>query len=198
MHTFERVPLFGSEDKEKLAAARGTATHEFLQFCRFDKAQEHGVQEELSYLIEQRYLAPEVRELVRIDELKRFFASGFYRSLKSARELRREMRFHIFLPAAEFTRDAAFSDLLANEHLTVQGVIDLFFYDEDGRLVLCDYKTDRLTPAERADSTLAAATLAKRHGEQLSYYALAVEKIFGKKPEKTEVYSLPLGKTVSV
>ena len=51
---------------------------------------------------------------------------------------------------------------------------------------------------ELADESLAQKKLSESHSLQLSYYALAVEKIFGKKPEKVEVYSLPLGKTVPV
>ena len=37
-----------------------------------------------------------------------------------------------------------------------------------------------------------------KHSLQLSYYAKAVELIFGKYPKTVEVYSLPLGDTVDV
>ncbi len=198
LHTFERVPSFGAKKTEALAAARGTATHEFLQFCRFERAERIGVRAELARLIEERYLAPETAELVRMEELERFFQSEFYRSLKSATQLRREMRFHIFLPAAEFTRDARFAAELRDEPLAVQGVIDLFYYDADGKPVLCDYKTDRLSTAELRDPARAAAMLKDRHGNQLRYYAKALEQICGQAPDRILIYSLPLGQAVEI
>lgn len=198
LHSFERVPRFGKRENEQLAAARGTATHEFLQFCRFDTVEKHGVREELAYLIEKCYLPPETAELVREDELERFFQSDFYRSLRTARELHRETRFHIFLPAAAFTKDESFAAALEEEMLTVQGVIDLFYYDAKDQLVLCDYKTDRLTAAELRSPALAAAKLSERHGEQLSYYAKALESICGRAPDKILIYSLPLGEALEV
>ena len=82
--------------------------------------------------------------------------------------------------------------------MLVQGVIDCLIENPDGTLRLIDYKTDRLTREEMEDEDLARATLSKKHSLQLSYYALAVEKIFGKKPTRVEVYSLPLGKTVEI
>jgi ATP-dependent helicase/nuclease subunit A len=169
-----------------------------LQFCDFERAALLGPRAELARLIEERYLPPENAELVRFDELERFFESKLYQSLQSASELRRETRFHIFLPAADFTADKAFAAELANERLAVQGVIDLFFTDAEGKLVLCDYKTDRLSPSERKDPALAAAKLTKRHAEQLGYYAKALQEICGRAPDKILIYSLPLGDSIEV
>ena len=72
-----------------------------------------------------------------------------------------------------------------------QGVIDLLLVRPDGSLLLVDYKTDRL-PSGISDEE-AAKTLFDRHGTQLSVYARAVERIFGKAPA-VAVYSLPKGK----
>ena len=194
---FTLAPTFLSPAQKQSAAARGTATHEFLQFCDFEKA-EKDAKAELERLIERRFLPPDTRELVRFEELERFFESRFYQSLKHARTLRRETRFHIFLPAAGFTEKKALADALGEEKLAVQGVIDLFYEDAEGKLILCDYKTDRLTAAELASPYLAAAKLKERHGEQLSYYARALEEICGKRPDKILIYSLPLGEALEI
>ncbi len=198
LHSFDLTPTFLSPAQKTTAAARGTATHEFLQFCNFAKAEKHGIDEELDRLIAEKFLSPDTAELVRREELKRFFESNFYRSLKGATKLHRETRFHIFLPAASFTKDTEFAAALGEEKLAVQGVIDLFYYDAEGKLILCDYKTDRLSPAELANKSLAAAMLGERHGEQLSYYARALEDICGKRPDKILIYSLPLGEALEI
>ncbi len=195
--SFDLKPTFLSPAQKQTAAARGTATHEFLQFCDFENA-ERDAKAELERLIEDRFLSPDTRELVRFEELEDFFKSDFYHSLKTAKELRRETRFHIFLPAADFTKKKALADAFGEEKLAVQGVIDLFYYDEHGRLILCDYKTDRLSPAELADERLAAKHLKDRHGDQLSYYAQALEQICEKRPDKILIYSLPLGKALEI
>ena len=198
LHGFDEAPGFLSPAQKKTAAARGTATHEFLQFCDFVRTEKMGVRAELDRLIGEKFLSADTRELVRFDELERFFESDFYLSLKGATALRRETRFHIFLPAADFTRDTAFAAELGEEKLAVQGVIDLFYYDAEGKLILCDYKTDRLTPAELKNKALATAKLKERHGEQLSYYARALKDICGKCPDKILIYSLPLGEALEI
>ena len=102
------------------------------------------------------------------------------------------------LPASHFTENAEKRELLEKEKILVQGVIDCIIEDAEGRLHLVDYKTDRLSREELSDKSLAQKTLSEKHGLQLSYYALAIEKIFGKRPVSVRVYSLPLGDTVDV
>ncbi|MBE6605211.1 MAG: hypothetical protein E7639_05875, partial [Ruminococcaceae bacterium] len=196
--TFDRAPVFTDTQAQAPApdaATRGTATHEFLQFCDFARA-EGGLDGELARLVEGAWLSPEAAAAVRRDELERFFQSAFYKSLQNARELHRETRFNVFLPAADFTQNETLKQELADERLLVQGVIDLFFIDSDGSLVLCDYKTDRLPPEALRDRALASKLLFARHGTQLSYYKEALTAMFGRAPDKTVIYSLPLGEAL--
>ena len=66
-------------------------------------------------------------------------------------------------------------------------VIDVYF-EEDGELVLLDYKTDRVDEDE----------LIKRHKIQLQIYADALEKLTGKKVKQKLIYSFNLGKVIDV
>ncbi len=196
LHTFTREANFGK--KTPSAAERGTATHEFLQFCDFTRVRQTGVTAELARLIEGRFLPERAADAVRVDELERFFASDFFAALQKAKSLHRETRFHIFLPAASFTADKTFAAELAGEKLPVQGVIDVFFTDETDALILADYKTDRLSDYEMRNPAAAAETLSRRHGQQLAYYALALRALTGHAPDKVLIYSLPLGKALPV
>ena len=195
-----RTPAFAQpqSQQEISAAERGTATHLFLQFCDMENARKNGVHAEAVRLTEERFLPPYVAERIREDELTRFFASDFYGSLRHARHVWREQRFQLLLPADRFTEDPTYARELAGEALLVQGVIDLFFEDENGRLILCDYKTDALTANERRNPTLAQRKLAERHGRQLAYYAEALEQLCGRRPDEVVIYSLPLGGTVTI
>ncbi len=189
-----RLPLFyGGEDKH-LSARRGTATHELLQFCSLEALRKNGAEAELSRLIERRFLSPEARELVRLDELRTFADSPLLTEMLNAKRLYRELRFNTMLPAAIFTEDGKRKDALGDRTLLVQGVIDCIFESEDGRLVLVDYKTDRVNARDRQ---AAKALLLHRHRGQLGYYALAAKEIFGRMPDAILLYSLCLGETVA-
>ena len=180
------------------AADRGTATHTFLQFCDFERVLSAGVKEELARLAEARFMTREDAELVNVRQLETFFGGKLFARLRKAKRVYREQRFNIFLPASNFTEDKEKATLLQNETIAVQGVIDLFFEDEDGSIVLCDYKTDYLTREEMASPPLAAAKLRSRHAQQLAYYAMAIKAILGRAPREVLIYSLPLGDTVRV
>ena len=180
------------------AADRGTATHTFLQFCDFARATEIGVKEELARLTEHRFITREMADLVNIKQLEAFFKSPLFARISKAKRIWREQRFNLFLPADQFTLNEEKAILLKEETVAVQGVIDLFFEDSDGKIVLCDYKTDYLTKEELAAPPLAADKLEKRHGLQLSYYAKALEAMLGKAPDEVLIYSLPLADSVKI
>ncbi len=193
-----RLPARLVTDHKITAAERGTATHTFLQFCDFDHVTRFGVREELARLSALRFITPEMAETVNVKQLEDFFAGELFARIKKARRVWREQRFNLFLPAADFTENKEKAALLEGETIAVQGVIDLFFEDEDGNIVLCDYKTDYLTREELAEPPLAADKLEKRHGLQLSYYAKALEAMMGRAPSEVLIYSLPLADSVKV
>ena len=192
------LPRFRAPDTVNLSAERGIATHMLLQFCNLERITKNGAKAELATLKDQGFLSKEDAELVRVKEAEAFARSRLIKDMMAAKKLYREFRFNVKLPAADFTTDPEQKKLYANEHVLVQGVIDCLYEDADGELHLIDYKTDRLTPEERADKELARKKLSDKHSLQLSYYAKAIELMFGKYPKTIEVYSLPLADTLDV
>ena len=187
------------ENKSKITGAdKGTATHLFLQFCDFENAEKNGARAELSRLVEKRFIAPQVAELINIRQIEKFFESDFYKLLKKVKKTYREQRFNILLPASHFTEDEDFKSDVNGEEILVQGVIDLFFEDENGNVILCDYKTDYLTPEELRNESLIIEKMKARHGMQLEYYSMAIERFVGKAPQKILIYSLPFGEAVEI
>ena len=78
------------------------------------------------------------------------------------------------------------------------GNFDLILIDPDGRLLLYDYKTDRLSKDELRDPTLARTKMNQLHGQQLSYYAHAASLLFGRPCDGDYVYSTPAGQLYDV
>ena len=185
------VPDFfisGAQSKPS-SAERGTATHLFLQFCNYSYALDNGVCEELERLIEKKFIPESTRELIYQSELESFLESDLVKLILGAKEVIREQRFNVELPVEKFSSDPELLAKMEGETLAVQGVIDLMIIDRDGEISLYDYKTDRLTREERECYELAVKRMNEAHGLQLSYYAKAVELLWGKPCRRVCVYS---------
>ena len=186
-------------DGEKADAAdKGTATHLFMQFCDFARLAEEGGESELARLVEGGFIPKEKADLVRLDEIEAFRRSDFLSLLLSGGKLYRELRFNVRLPASNFTEIPEKKEAYSEETLLVQGVMDGVLVGEDGSITLFDYKTDRLSYAEKKNRALAEKKLLDRHRLQLGYYIAACRHIFGKNPDRVTIYSLALGDTVDL
>ena len=192
------LPKFITGTDQKESAKRGIATHHFLQFCDFDLLAKTDADTELARLLREKYLTREDGRLVRREELALFTKSDLFADFLSAKKIYREFRFHAKLPARDFTTDKALADALGDEALFIQGVMDAVYIDREGALCLVDYKTDRLPKEALEDEDAAREFLTKKHARQLSYYAAAIEKIFGKYPDRIGIYSLPIGKSIRI
>ena len=65
----------------------------------------------------------------------------------------------------------------------------VFFYDDDGGIILVDYKTDKVDTLEE---------LALRYKTQLDYYQMALEQILKCKVKERYLYSFKLGKEIQI
>ena len=195
------TPSFMYNDDKKASisgAERGIATHTFLQFCDFERAYSAGSENELYRLIDNGFISSSYGELVNLRQIDKFFSSKLFKEISTAKWLKREQRFNILLPARLFTKNDILYEKIKGEDLLVQGVIDIFFENADGKLILCDYKTDHLTKDELSSPELARQKLEDAHADQLSYYAEALRAMIGKYPDKVLIYSLPLGDAVEI
>jgi len=66
------------------------------------------------------------------------------------------------------------------------------FFEEDGKIVLVDYKTDRVSRYNGAD------ILIERYGVQLDYYAAALERALGMQVAEKIIYSFELGTAIQL
>lgn len=111
-----------------------------------------------------------------------------YRMWRAERSglLRREQPFVYGIDAArllnpEHKKEG--SEALAGEMLMIQGIIDAYF-EEEGRIVLLDYKTDSVSSMEE---------LWKRYETQMDYYREALESLTHLSVSERRLYSFKLG-----
>ena len=102
------------------------------------------------------------------------------------------------IAAAQGNKGEIDKQLITNAFDALQGVIDLIIEDENGDLLLYDYKTDRLTPAELLNDSLVREKMTERHAPQLKYYKEAVRRLFGKECKASFVYSTHAAKEFEI
>ena len=164
-------------------AERGTCLHKFMQYADFSLA-EKDVKAEKERLVRDGFLLPEEAEVVETEQVRKFFASPVAARMKKSPRVLREHKFAILLPAGRFDKDL--SDSTAEENVLIQGIIDCAF-EEDGTMVLLDYKTDRVRDGEE---------LAARYRDQLELYRIALEETLGLPVSEVSLWSFALGDTI--
>lgn len=186
------------ENETPTASERGTAMHLFLQYCDYEIAVSQGVEAEIERLVQCGFIDRRTASILNISQLKDFFDSRFFEMLQTAKRIRREFRFRLFRPASDFTEDESLSELVRDRSILIQGSIDLLIENPDGSIYICDYKTDRISGAERAHPELLQKRLYESHRHQLRQYSYAINRIFGKAPERIFILSLPLGEALEM
>lgn len=168
---------------------RGTALHSFMQYARYDAAAADP-KAESRRLTERGFLTEQQAASLPLGKIRTFFQSALYRRITAAVWMRREFAFTIDWPAGQYDSELEANATvdLSGEALIVQGIADCVF-EEDGQLVIVDYKTDHVkTPAE----------LCERYREQLRIYAYALSRITGLTVRQCLLYSFALGREIEV
>ncbi len=177
-----RRPSFLSA-KGLTPAERGTALHDFMQFCA-PKAAAKDARSELSRLVAEKYLTPEQAAAVDLRRVERFFAGPLGQRVLSADRVSREQRFIAPIPMRLV--DSSLTGEDAETPVILQGAVDCMI-EEGGVLSVIDFKTDRI-----ADKALLWA----RYGTQLKLYAEAMSRVFQKPVGSILLYSFFLNDTV--
>lgn len=178
-----RAPQF-MRDRPLTGREKGNATHLFMQFVRYEACTTwQGVRQELERLQAERFLTPQQAQAVDEDAILRLFASELGARILHAQQLRREFKFSILTDAAQVDARAA------GEQLMLQGVVDCFWQEPQG-LVILDFKTDYVSGdlAERA----------ARYRPQLRAYAMALSRIYEQPVKQTLLYFFSANEAVAI
>ena len=165
-------------NKLKLTPAqRGTAMHNFMQYADFNNA-ERNLNDEIERCVELGFITNEQAECLDKGKLHTFFEGELYSRIKHAEKVYREIKISDFVKASDIY-DTEFDD-----KVLIQGIADCVF-EEDGKLVLVDYKTDSVDNEEE---------LLSRYVKQISFYKTTIAKTLKKEVSQTLLYSFSLNK----
>lgn len=175
------LPKKLQEREELQGAARGTAYHKLLELLDFRVYYEKkSLEDAVEMLWKNQRISEEMYRSIRISDLFTFLQTDVAKRMHQAAVsgmLHKEQPFVLGVDASTI-----YPEETSEETLLIQGIIDVWFEEEDG-LVVLDYKTDRVRKREE---------LKEKYNIQLDYYGQALERITGKAVKEKIIYSFAL------
>ncbi|MGN0701996.1 MAG: UvrD-helicase domain-containing protein [Lentihominibacter sp.] len=176
-HEAAEIPVaaFSPEIKDAgLSAAQiGTVVHLIMEKASFTRAVEEGrqyIQSVADNLLADETILPEEYDEIKIDSISAFFDTEIGRRCARAEKKGKLFKEREFIAEGE----------LEGERIIVQGIIDCCF-EEDGKLVLIDYKNSSLAGRTAEDVTM-------DYSRQLALYAKALEGATGMEVSESYIY----------
>ena len=181
------IPRFLTEEETLTGASRGSAYHKLLELLDFTENYDDGL---LAQVIRENKaagkLTGEMADCIRTGDILHFLNCESGRRMARAAaqgKLYREQPFVLGVPSEEI-----YPEDRSGETILVQGIIDVYFEEPDG-LVVLDYKTDQVRAADE---------LKEKYHAQLDYYAQALEQLTEKHVKEKIIYSFTLRKEIAV
>ena len=173
------------EDDDKITSAqKGTLVHLCLQ--KLNEKQEYTLQEIKDLINElelKQIITNKESRSISTYKILAFTKSTIWKELRKAKVVEKEKPFYINIPAKEIYNQEIEEDIL------VQGIIDLYYINENDELVLVDYKTDYVEKGKEEE-------LLNKYRKQLDLYKRALESALNRKVDKVYIYSVYLEKEI--
>lgn len=177
-------PSFRREQTGITSAERGTLYHLVMERLPYQELiPGYDMDALLNSLVRDGYMTTEEKDTLSVKRFTWFLKTKLGKRMRHAAKqgtLHREQQFMLGIPASEVT-----PGLQSEETVLIQGIIDAYF-EEEGELVLVDYKTDYVEQGQGKE-------LAERYQTQMDYYARALERLTGKTVKEKIIYSFSLG-----
>lgn len=176
-------PKFLMETTKLTKAEIGTITHYVLQKLDLKKEYTKNEIEALVQKLVQSQMITQVEaEAIQIEKIYTFTKNEFAARIRKSNNIYQEVPFYTYLRVDEIYQEKS------SDNILVQGIIDLYFEENDG-IVLVDYKTDYVNNEQE---------LVKKHKEQLKIYKQALEEATNKKVKEVYLYSTYLDKAIKM
>ena len=186
-------PKFLEEAKGLTPAEKGTAMHSVVQRLDLTKVTTLSeIEAQIQILVEKLLISKEEGKAVRGEKLVKLFKTPLGQRMVKAYELnklKREVPFHMEIRSTDIDKSLS-EEVYGEEKIMLQGIIDCYF-EENGEIILVDYKTDSVKNGE-------VAPLIERYKSQLEYYAKALEATLEKEVKESYLYLFSNDEAVEV
>ena len=185
--TFHKPKFLRKDETEILTnAQKGTLVHLCMQ--RLHENVEYDlpkVKELIQDLVTREIITDIEAKNINPYNILTFTKSNIWQELKNAKKIYKEKPFFINIPAKEIYGENLEEDIL------VQGIIDLYYINQQDEIILVDYKTDYVEKGKEH-------SLIEKYRVQLDLYKRALEETLRKKVSKVYIYSVYLGKEIEI
>ena len=173
-------------DKTKVSSAeRGTITHLILQKLDFTKEYS---KEELAQFVNnlctKNIITQIQKDSINIEKIYQIINTQFIKNLKNAKEIKKETPFYTYINTKEIYNTQN------SENILVQGIIDLYYINQQNEVILVDYKTDYVEGS--------GEELIDKYKVQLEIYKKALEESLKEKVKHVYIYSIYLNKEIEI
>lgn len=183
------IPQFIKESSKLKGSDRGTMVHKIMQCMTFSQCNTYeDVKQLTKELVSKKILDKESLDCLSLKQLVPFLTTPICERMRQAEskgKIYKEQQFVLGVRANQVQEDFSSEDVVL-----IQGIIDVYFEEEDG-FVLVDYKTDYLLEGQEE-------LLVQRYHKQLDYYAMAIERLRGKRVKEKIIYSFSLQKEIGL
>jgi len=189
--SLNKRPLFMSRAVEAgisdlTAAQRGSILHYVMQQVDMQNVSLSGLQSQIEVMVKAEMLTEVEAASIDLNKIEKFFLSPLGKRIIMARRVFREVGFNQLVKAGQLLENAPDPQ----EKMLLQGVIDLYFEEDDG-LVVVDYKTDHITIHNKP-------YLIEQYRPQVEAYCQALAAISGQAVKEGFIYFLNSAEAVKV
>lgn len=165
------------EEKKGLSSAEvGIALHFVMQHLNL---RQNNFEMQIDKMVDKNLLTKQQAQSVDAGKIRSFIESDLGKRMLSSEKINREVPFIMEIPCHELYKGMT-EDKYRNETILLQGVIDCYFEEPDG-IVLVDYKTDYVPTGK-------LGMIKDRYRVQIDYYARALEMLTGKRVKERYIY----------
>ena len=180
----EIKPRFMQEDGRISGAEKGTLIHLILQRLNLRKSYtKKDIQEFVEKLYMKKIISEAQKNVIPIEKIYQIMNSDFMSKVRNAKEIYKEQPFYTYISTKEIY------DTESDENTLVQGIIDLYYIDENNDCILVDYKTDYVQNETE---------LIEKYKVQLEIYKKALEDALKTKIKECYIYSIYLNKEIKI
>lgn len=183
-------PKFIQENKdEKLSPThRGSVVHLVMQIINMDRVSTiDEIKNQIEEFVQKEIITQKEADVVNPFKIYKFFKSELGTRMKNADFVGREKAFYTEINMKDlFAKEGIDYD----ESIMLRGIIDAYF-EENGEIVLLDYKTDFVNEENREE-------VVDRYRKQLEIYAKVIEEITDKKVKEQYIYLFGVDESVRI
>jgi ATP-dependent helicase/nuclease subunit A len=156
---------------------------EILDLSKVDTIE--NIKSQIENFILKNIITKEQAKVIDSFKIYKFFKSSIGKRMLNADFIKREQAIYLDMNIKD-----VYNEVYDDSSIMLRGIIDAYF-EEDGEIILIDYKTDYVTEENKDE-------IVKKYEKQVNLYANALQTLTGKKVKEKYIYLFRIDKEILV